>query len=227
MSQTKKPAFALLVALGVIVALLAYFLLTPSQPDFNALKKQVSPSVSLYPGPKSLAGEYLLLDDQRNTLKLSDLVKDRWTMLYFGYASCPDVCPVDLAMLNQTLALMQQPEKLQVLFISVDPKRDIGNLSSFAKRFNKDFIGLSATPENLQKITEKLGIYHEVSTIQAKANQDHSKMDHSKMGGAYLVNHTASYLLLNSEAELIGLLTNPHRPEKMAPALDLIIKTLK
>jgi protein SCO1 len=243
-TKTRNTSITLTLGLGFIVT--AYFLLTPSATQFNELKRQVAPTISLYSNPKALDVDLKLLNDS-NPLNLSEVTNNKWSILYFGYTSCPDVCPTDLAILNQTIRNMDLADKLQVIFISVDPARDIGKLQNFVERFNADFIGLSAKDAELNKLTKALGIYHEVAQTKQRAAQDHSmhkpkegkmKMtmqsekshDHSmevvKPANNYLIDHTASYLLLTPSLELIGLLTNPHNASKMAPALDLIIKTL-
>ncbi len=238
--QIKKTRNSI-IWLGVAMVVLAYLLLIPGANKIKELSKQVSPAASLYSNPKSLQGKFGLIDDKHNTVLLSEVAKKKWSILYFGYASCPDVCPTDLATLNQTLGMMKHANKLQVVFVSVDPKRDVGNLDAFTKRFNTNFIGLSAEDEVLANMTKALGVYHEVEKTKQKAlTEDHSKhkkmtKKHDghkdmkmpmKMSNNYLINHTASYLLLNPDLELTGLLTNPHHAPKMAKALDLIIETL-
>jgi len=239
--QIKKTRNTI-IGLGVGIIVLTYFLLIPGANQLKSLQKQVSTTVSLYSNPKVLDGKLLLIDDNRKKVTLSEAINKKWSLLYFGYTSCPDVCPIDLAILNQTIEGMDQAEKLQIVFISVDPGRDIGKLKEFVGRFNTGFIGLSALDENLTKLTKTLGVYHEIAKTKQRASQDHSnhtpKPDNSKMTmnmgenpshihkADYLVNHTASYLLLNPNLELIGLLTNPHNAKKMAPALDLILETL-
>ena len=244
-TKVRNTSITLTLGLGFIV--IVYFLLMPtSAAKFNELKKQVVPTVSLYSNPKALDVNLELLNDSKS-LKLSDVVDNKWSILYFGYTSCPDVCPTDLAVLNQTIRNMDLADKLQVIFISVDPARDIGKLQNFVERFNADFIGLSAKDAELRKLTKALGIYHEVAQTKQRAAQDHSthkpkeekmkmtmpsekshnhSMEVVKPADNYLIDHTASYLLLNPDLELIGLLTNPHNASKMAPALDLIIETL-
>ena len=223
-SQVKKTRNSI-IWLGIGIIALAYFLLVPSANQLKDLQKQVNPTASLYSNPKSLQGKFPLIDDNRNIVSLSEVANGKWTILYFGYTSCPDVCPTDLATLNQTFVLMKQADKLQVVFVSVDPKRDVGRLNAFTKRFNTSFVGLSAEDEVLANFTKALGVYHEISKTKQKASQDHKDMK-MKADNNYLVNHTASYLLLNPNLELTGLLTNPHYAKKMAVALDLIIETL-
>jgi protein SCO1/2 len=123
--------------------------------------------------------------------------------------------------------MMKHADKLQVIFVSVDPKRDVGNLNTFIGRFNAGFIGLSAEESVLRSITKTLGVYHEVEKTKQRAlTEDKPKDMNMVMNNNYLINHTASYLLLNPNLELTGLLTNPHRAPEMAKALDLIIETL-
>ncbi|RUM77543.1 MAG: SCO family protein [Candidatus Thioglobus sp.] len=226
--EIKKTRNAI-IWLGVGMIAMAYFFLIPSANQLKDIQKQVQPTVSLYSNPKSLQGKFPLIDDNRNTTSLSVAANSKWSILYFGYTSCPDVCPIDLAILNQTLGMMQQADKLQVIFISVDPKRDVGNLNAFTGRFNAGFIGLSAEESVLRNMTKTLGVYHEVEKTKQRAlaeDQNKPKDMSMVMNNNYLINHTASYLLLNPSLELTGLLTNPHYAPKMAKALDLIIETL-
>jgi len=238
--QIKKTRNTI-IGLGLGIVVLVYFLLAPNANQLEDLRKQVSPTVSLYPNSKVLDGNLPLIDDHHKTITLSEVVNNKWSLLYFGYTSCPDVCPIDLAILNQTVKKMNQAERLQVVFISVDPARDVGKLKEFVGRFNTDFVGLSAKDKDLTKLTKVLGVYHEIAQTKERASQDHSQhsvknsdvkmvMPMKEMKVAkkdnYLVNHTASYLLINPKLELTGLLTNPHQAKKMASALDLIIETL-
>ncbi|MDG2394964.1 SCO family protein [Candidatus Thioglobus sp.] len=234
-----KQKHLILILIITSLIFLSYY---AAQPNIKNLKEQVSPTVSVYPSPKTLNGNLSLIDDNNKSVSLSTIANNKWSILYFGYTSCPDVCPIDLAILNQTVGKMNQAEKLQVVFISVDPDRDVGKLTKFVGRFNADFVGLSAKDEDLRKLTKALGVYHEIAQIKQRSSHDHAnhapKADHTKMtmhmeGHAnhapksdYLIDHTASYLLLNPNLELVGLLTNPHNAKKMAPALDLILETL-
>lgn len=240
MNQIKKTRNTI-IGLGVGIIVLAYFLLAPNANQLKNLQKQVSPTASLYSSPKALDGNLPLINDNHKTITLSEVANNKWSLLYFGYTSCPDVCPIDLAILNQTVGRMDQAEKLQVVFVSVDPARDIGKLKEFVGRFNAGFVGLSAKDEELTRLTKALGVYHEIAQTKQRASQDHSQHSVEKDDGKmtmpmkemktakkdnYLVNHTASYLLLNPSLKLTGLLTNPHHAKKMASALDLIIETL-
>ena len=126
-------------------------------------------------------GQPFRLDDQRGKIVL----------LFFGYTSCPDVCPTTMGEMKQVVdALGKSGDSVQVVFISVDPDRDTPEkMQAYADHFNKNFIGLSGSMEELQKIWDAYGIYRE-------ANQT----DASAMG--YIVDHTARVTLVDADGNL-------------------------
>ena len=149
--------------------------------------------------------------------------------MYFGYASCPDVCPIDLSKINLSFEMMENKDKLQVVFVSVDPARDIGVLDQFAGAFNSSFLGLTAHDHELETISKSLGVYHQVVESQKLAQSDHSSHEDQEAASHehYDVDHTTSFLLFNPDLKLTALLTSPHEPKPMAEALDKIIDTLR
>ena len=144
------------------------------------LKNSVAPAASLYPEAKSVSEKLNFINDESIETHLSEVSQGKWALLYFGYTSCPDVCPIDLSKINLTYQMMENQEKLQVVFISVDPMRDIGKLDQFAGAFNSTFLGLTAHQDDLMTISRSLGVYHEVVGSQKLALEDHSSHgDHS------------------------------------------------
>ena len=199
------------------------------QENIEELKKSVAPTASLYPEAKSFSEKLNFINDQSESLNLSEISQGKWVLMYFGYTSCPDVCPIDLSKINLSFQTMENKDKLQVIFISVDPARDIGSLDQFASAFNSSFLGLTAHNHELETISKSLGVYHEVVESQKLAQSDHSSHEHQEAGSHehYDVDHTASFLLFNPDLKLTALLTSPHEPKPMAEALDKIIETLR
>ncbi len=239
----------------VVVIVLGYWYFGGS-PNIDKLKQSVAPAASLYPEAKSVSEILEFINDQSKEVHLSGPLKGKWGLLYFGFTSCPDVCPVDLAKISQSYQAMKNKDELQVVFISVDPKRDIGKLDSYAQAFDKSFIGLTAHNDKLTTISKTLGVYHQVVETQHDAQQDHSEhstdshddpdtandndnMDshdsHNNSSNAdmksmsneqYNIDHTTSFLLLSADLKLTAILTSPHEPKAMAEALDKIIDAL-
>ena len=233
----KNTQIYLLLLVAVIGAAVFFFM--GEKPSMEELKKSVAPAASLYPEAKSVSEKLGFINDDSQDIHLSELTEGKWSLLYFGYTSCPDVCPMDLSKISQSYQLMQHSDKLQVVFVSVDPMRDIGNLDNFASTFNSSFLGLTARQDEMMSISKTLGVYHEVVQSQKLAQEDHSNhgehsheehsIDHEH-GSAemehYDLDHTSSYLLFNPNLELTALLTSPHEVAPMAEALDKIIETL-
>ena len=239
--MTKSIQIYLLILLAIIGAVFFFFI--DSKPSIEELKKSVAPAASLYPEAKSVSDKLNFVNDSSIQTHLSDVTNDKWALLYFGFTSCPDVCPIDLSKINQAHQLMGKSDQLKVVFISVDPNRDIGKLDNFASAFNPSFRGLTANQDELMLISKTLGVYHEVVKSQETAEEDHSNHGHSHDShdsnkvvadenqslskvAHYDIDHTSSYLLFNPKLELVALLTNPHNPEPMANALDKIIEAL-
>ncbi len=225
--MNKITQFFLIVLVAVIA--IAGFLYSGGQQDIEGLKKSVAPTASLYPEAKSFSEKLNFVNDQSESLNLSEVSKGKWVLMYFGYASCPDVCPIDLSKINLSFEMMENKDKLQVVFVSVDPARDIGVLDQFAGAFNSSFLGLTAHDHELETISKSLGVYHQVVESRKLAQSDHSSHEDQEAASHehYDVDHTTSFLLFNPDLKLTALLTSPHEPKPMAEALDKIIGTLR
>ena len=250
--STLLSSLFLIVLIGV-----AAFFYFGGKPSIGELKNSVAPAASLYPQAKSVSDKLNFINDKSDAVHLSDLTQGKWALLYFGYTSCPDICPIDLSKINLTYQMMDNKDSLQVVFISVDPSRDIGALDNFASAFNPSFLGLTAHQDELMSISRSLGVYHEVVESQKLAQEDHSshgesgEHDHedndtdsdtdsheghdmdssdshtSTKTAHYDIDHTSSYLLFNPDLKLTALLTSPHEPAPMAKAIDEIIEALR
>ena len=225
--MNKITQFFLIVLIAVIA--IAGFLYSGGQQDIEGLKKSVAPTASLYPEAKSFSEKLNFVNDQSESLNLSEVSKGKWVLMYFGYTSCPDVCPIDLSKINLSFEMMENKDKLQVVFVSVDPARDIGVLDQFAGAFNSSFLGLTAHDHELETISKSLGVYHQVVESRKLAQSDHSSHEDQEVHSHehYNVDHTTSFLLFNPDLKLTALLTSPHEPKPMAEALDKIIDMLR
>lgn len=106
-------------------------------------------------------------------------LRGKVVVLEFGFTHCPAVCPASLAMLAQARQkLGAHADRLQVVFISVDPERDTPDrLKSYLAQFDKSFIGLTGTPEQMAAIRKDYGIT--ATKFAAPAGQGGYQMGHS------------------------------------------------
>ncbi len=197
----------------IIAALTIFFIANNNKPTIT--------TGHLLPEAKSMQGRLDFINDDNKTNKLENIITNKWALLYFGYTNCTNICPVEMAIINQAVNKMKYANELTVIFVSIDPKRDIGKLNQYAKQFNKNFIGLSAKNDNLAKISKIFGIYYEYESAKER-----TKIDHSNHDNTYDVNHTSSFILLDKNTNYTAIFTTPYNTNKLAQSLDAIIRSL-
>ena len=161
----------------------------------------VATAIFLFSGPASFRGttygepypvaqEFELTRGDGSRFQLSDL-QGKTVLLFFGYTSCPDVCPTTLAELKQALENLggENAQQVRVVFVTVDPERDTPErVQEYVNHFNSDFIGLSGTESELVPVWQKYGVFREI-------------VDGNSAAG-YIVNHTARVTLIDPEGNM-------------------------
>jgi protein SCO1/2 len=129
-------------------------------------------------------------------------------LMYFGFASCPDVCPTTLAIIASALRQLT-PEELdmvQPVFISIDPERDQGEkLDAYATYFHPSFIGITGTPDEVQKVINQYGGFF------IKVESD------SAMG--YTVEHTSKTYIISKDGQSVSILPHDMTADDLLSAL--------
>jgi protein SCO1/2 len=102
--------------------------------------------------------DFDLVDTDGNPFSFAERTAGELTILFFGYANCPDVCPITLATLDNALSMVRGVVAT-VVFVSVDPARDTPEqIRSYLNRFDPAFIGLTGTPEQLLAAQQAAGL---------------------------------------------------------------------
>jgi protein SCO1/2 len=142
-----------------------------------------------YAEPYPVAPEIQLTRAAGTNFRLSQ-VRGKVVALFFGYTSCPDICPTTMAELKQALQeLGPKADQVQVLFVTVDPERDTPeHVQEYVNHFNADFIGLSGSESDLARVWNEYGVFREI-------------VDGTSAAG-YLVNHTARVTLIDQQGNL-------------------------
>lgn len=143
------------------------------------------------------------LIDGNNQPATEALLEGKWSLMFFGYTHCPDVCPVTLSVMQEVVETLKREgdEPMQVIFVSVDPKRDTPDImGNYVRFFNEDFIGLSGELSEINALTKALGI-----VAVFTANKEHPEN--------YIVDHTASMLFVDPQKRVRGKFNAPHRTE--------------
>ncbi|HSK88686.1 MAG TPA: SCO family protein [Anaerolineales bacterium] len=134
-------------------------------------------------------------------------------LMYFGYTSCPDVCPTSLATLKAALSQLSPEERaqVQVIFVSVDPARDTPErLQQYAHVFGSDFIGASGTQDEIDLITESFGVYYKINTPDADGN--------------YTVDHSSFVYVIDRQGYLVMNWTHDSQPDEISADLSYLLE---
>jgi len=162
------------------------------------------------PQPKVLS-PFTLTDQDAQPFGLEAL-KGRWTFVSIGFTSCGYVCPTNMATyrtIDREIGTAGAKQEVNFLFISVDPERDSPEqLGQYVRRFNPRFLGATGSHGQLQPLVRELGLMYRRS---------------EEVGGAmgYMVDHSASILLLDPQTRLIAVFGWPH--DGAAVATDFAI----
>jgi protein SCO1/2 len=176
----KSRAWFWVLGVFLILVLVVVFVLPKLRPHtFHGTlvqSEQVSPDLSLTTQNAQKAS----LSDYRGKL----------VVLYFGYTFCPDVCPTTLSEVNKAVNLLgDKAEDVQVVMVTVDPERDTPEkLGTYLEHFNPDFLGMTGTQEEIDNAAALYGVFFQ-------------KHEGTEATG-YLVDHTASLMILDEEGHL-------------------------
>jgi len=164
-----------------------------------------------YGEPYPAAPQIELIRSNGETFRLSDQ-KGKIVLLFFGYTSCPDVCPTTLAELKLVMDdLGDRTNLVQVIFVSVDPERDTPEkIQKYVEHFNKGFVGLSGATDDLEVIWKDYGVFRE--EVQ------------SDSAFGYIVNHTARVYLIDMDGNLRLSYGYQTPAEDIVNDLELLLK---
>jgi protein SCO1/2 len=157
-----------------------------------------------------IGGEFTLTDQHGQTRHWADF-RGRYAAVYFGYTYCPDVCPTDVQRTAQGLRQFEKAhpdlaDKVQQVFVSVDPARDTPEVvGQFGSAFSDDLVGLTGTPEQVKQAADAFRVYYE-------KGQDEGN-------GAYLVNHSSVTYLFDPQGKPLATLPTDQGPRAVAEEL--------
>ncbi|MEE4746884.1 SCO family protein [Pseudomonas alliivorans] len=208
MTRTQKTVFILVAVVALIMGLTINRVLSGKGPgDQTAL---IDAGVILLPQSRSLPS--LSMSDQNGAPVAVDELKGKWTLVFFGYTYCPDICPTTLAQLRDIRTKLPQEavDNMRVVLVSVDPDRDTPQqLKQYLGYFDPRYIGLTAPVADVQKLASALSI----PFIPA---------DTSKPG--YTVDHSGNLALIGPDGRQRGFIRSPLNAQKLMAQLPVLLE---
>ncbi len=158
-----------------------------------------------------IGGAFELVDQNGRPFTEKDL-KGKYSLIYFGYTYCPDVCPTELQTMTQALEMLGPlAKKIRPVMISVDPERDKPEvLKEYLTNFYPGFVGLTGTPEQIRKAGQAYRVFYR-------------KTD-EKSASEYLMDHSSIVYLMDPEGRYLKHFAYGTPPEKMAEGIRKAIE---
>lgn len=181
MNKSRLIPLSIIAVLGVALAWIL-FMWSPLISDSSEYHK-----LDLTTAP---TGGDFTIQSKGKDVNLSDF-RGKVIALYFGYTTCPDICPTSLSLLAQAMHQMNEKEleNFQAIFISVDPERDtLSRLDEYAKYFHKSIIAGTAKQDEIDKITKLYGAAY--------------KKVESNSAAGYLVDHSSYTYIIDKKGQL-------------------------
>jgi protein SCO1/2 len=208
MTRTQKTVFILVAIVAVVLGLTVNRVLSgKGQGDQTAL---IDAGVILLPQSREVP-DLRMVDQDGQSVSLGSL-RDKWTLLFFGYTFCPDICPTTLAQLRQIKSELPKEavDKLRIVLVSVDPNRDTPQqLKTYLGYFDKQFVGLTAPVDIIQKLANAVSIPF-IPADTSKPN--------------YTVDHSGNLALLGPDGTQRGFIRGPLNNQKLVAQLPGLVE---
>ncbi|XP_010558375.1 PREDICTED: protein SCO1 homolog 1, mitochondrial [Tarenaya hassleriana] len=202
-------SFFLLVATGV--GLIFYYDREKKRhiEEINNKSKAVKEGPSA--GKAAIGGPFSLLRDDGKRVSEKDF-KGKWSIIYFGFTHCPDICPDELIKLSAAIDKIKEKSGIEVVpvFISVDPERDtVQQVHEYVKEFHPNLVGLTGTPEEIKSVARAYRVYY------MKTEEEDSD---------YLVDHSIVMYLMSPEMDFVKFYGKNHDVDSLT---DGVIKAMR
>lgn len=151
-----------------------------------------------------------MISDTGETIRFPSTSK-QWSLVFFGYTNCPDVCPTTMFTIAQVNKLLgTEASRLKTVFISIDPQRDTPEaLRKFVGFYGKNVIGLSGSPRSMTRINRQFGVT--------------TRKFQGKTALAYKLQHSIFIYLLDQKGRLRYMYTAADQPQQIAADLKELI----
>ncbi|MCW8471030.1 SCO family protein [Fluoribacter gormanii] len=143
-------------------------------------------------------------------------LKDKWTLMFFGFTNCGYVCPTTMAELSKMYRILEEKgvkNLPRVVMISIDPERDNQEkLGHYVTSFHPDFYGARGDEQSIKLMTREMGIAY--AKVIEKGSNDTTNYD---------IQHSGALMLFNPQGELNAFFTTPHHADLLAKDYMLLV----
>lgn len=194
----------LFIAIGLLAIIIGFFAQTGTKKTASFPKFE-----KLIMLPKSKPINHIDFTDHRGNTFNKVQWRGKWSIVFFGFTNCPDICPTTMQTLKQVKQQLSEQslwQNYQVVMVSVDPETDNPErLAKYVPFFDSEFIGVVSSIKKTTEFAKQLGI------LFIKREKEGSDF--------YEVDHSASLILINPEGQMAGVISAPHKASEISTDL--------
>ncbi|MFP3516180.1 SCO family protein [Pseudomonas sp. SIMBA_077] len=209
MTKTQRNVFILVALIALVMGLVLNNLMTKQNQGNSAARSEAG--IILLPQSRHLPA--ITLTNQNAEPVVINELKGQWSLLFFGYTYCPDICPTTLSQLRQIKSELPKEvqDNLQVVLVSVDPNRDTPEqLKKYLSYFDPQFVGL--TPRSIEEL-QTLANAVSIPFIPADTRKPN-----------YTVDHSGNLALIGPDGTQRGFIRAPFNTQKMVAQLPGLLE---
>jgi len=200
-----KAGVALIAAIAVTAG---FWLATTLKPPGSEHNVNIQ-GVVLKPARQIVVPELIKHDGSAFT---NDDLNGKWTLMFFGYTHCPDICPTTMNVLAEAKK-KSAGDFPRVVFVTVDPQRDtVDMLGDYVHYFDPEFTGVTGDEKMIQALALQASVLYMKVPGESGSDSD------------YLIDHSSSILLINPKGQLVAILKAPHTPGSILDSVSKIVR---
>lgn len=245
MSRARQIKWVAFIAVDLALAAYLVFLFTVRE-ERNVERELRELGTSRY--LQATAVENVSLRDQKGRAFASDDLKGQWSLVFFGFTHCPDICPLTMAELDRFYRQLEERDDIsppQVVMVTVDPQRDNeAQLVEFLDRFHPDFRGLTGPMPAIEQFAEQLYVVisaaqddaghagmsahepHEQGAEQGSEQRSEQGSETEQSTGQddveFPLDHSGHISVINPNGELYAVMRLPHRYRDLLKSYELL-----
>jgi len=199
----------------LIVVVLSLFVASMTRTTVPAPEELRSQGLIVLPTARDL--EIPILVDQSGSRFDKKALEGKWSFVFFGYTSCPDICPVTMSILRQAEQTISD-HRFQAVLASVDPKRDdVETMRAYVEAFSSRFLGITG---------ERRDLFMWASQLSAGFGKASARHDGHPASQGHLIDHSGHLAILNPEGKFIAILKHPFEAKDVVDAFRSIARYL-
>ncbi|MCO5598426.1 hypothetical protein L7F22_052521 [Adiantum nelumboides] len=165
-------------------------------------------------GKAAIGGPFKLINHEGKEIT-DEKLKGSWTLLYFGFTHCPDICPDELQKMVEAIDVIEKRDNLRItpVFISIDPERDsVEQIRAYVKEFHPRLIGLTGSLDEVKQVARAYRVYY------MKIEQE---------GSDYLVDHSIIMYLMDPNMDFVKVFGKNYDVNGLVDGIVIEIKSYK